>query len=58
MPSAGLALTPAETGVDGRDGPLGDGRGRDAVLSLASRDFMSNADGLFESGLKAGFNGE
>lgn len=54
MPSVGLELTPAETGVAGRDGPLGDGRGRDAVLSLASRDFISRADGLFESG----FNGE
>lgn len=54
MPSVGLGLTPAETGVPGRDGPLGDGRGRDAVLSLASRDFNSRADGLFESG----FNGE
>lgn len=54
MPSVGLEFTPAETGVAGRDGPLGDGRGRDAVLSLASRDFISRADGLFESG----FNGE
>lgn len=58
MPSEGLGLTPADTGVAGRDGPLGDGRGRDAELSLASKDFISRADGLFDSEIKSGFNGE
>lgn len=37
---------PAETGVVGLVGWLGEGRGRDAELNRASRDFISKAEGL------------
>lgn len=44
--SPGLGETPAETGVVGLVVGRGDGRGREDVLSLASRDFISRAEGL------------
>jgi hypothetical protein len=46
MLSPGRGPTPAETGVDGRVETLGDGRGKEAELSRASRDLNSSAEGL------------
>ena len=47
---------PAETGVVGLVGRLGEGRGNDAELRRASRDLVSKAEGLGEgdSGLDFG----
>lgn len=44
--SPGLGTFPAEIGVVGLVGGRGEGRGKDDVLSLASNDFISRADGL------------
>ena len=56
MLSARVRGIPAETGVLGRVDGRGEGNGRDAELSRASRDCISKADGRLISAGTFGFD--